>query len=624
MKPIRLQLIIEIIITSSLVILSTSQSTFAQTSSSASGAPAPLKLQLEPCGNPKLEESARCGKYEVFEDRAGRTGRKIALNVMLLPATGAKAAHDPLFFIAGGPGQSAIAVAIEGGKRFFEDVRRERDIVIVDQRGTGGSHPLNCILNNGPNDLRSYFWEELFPAERLRACRAELEKDANLALYTTPIAMDDLDEVRAALGYERINVYGGSYGSNAAFVYLRQHPDHVRAVVVSGVAPVDYKLPLPWAKGVQHAMDRLFDDCTADEPCRKSFPKVREDFAAVLARLDKGPVSFELPNPATRQMQAVKLSRTSFNEQLRSLLYRPDYASALPLLIHEAAQGNFEIFGATMLEYARAIRGPANQLAFGMHLSVTCAEHVPFISEADITRETAGTFYGDQRIRAQIKACEGWPRGKVGPEFINPVKSDTPVLLISGDLDPVAPAWLAAAATRYLPNSRQIIAHNGSHFSGSDCVDGLVARFIAQGSTGGLDASCVEQIKRPPFLTEEMARRIAGEGPKLDTTRGLEEWNGILDAGAAKLRLMLRVAKNADGAWSGELISIDQGNLNLPVEEIKYQNTLMSFEVKVVGGTFEGTVTSDGAEIRGNWKQGDRTMPLEFKRVAKPASSTSR
>src|SRR5712692_9088698 len=376
MKSIK-SLHIELVIICSLLILGVHQSALAQTHSSASGATPPLKLQLEPCRTPNLDESARCGNYEVFEDRAAKAGRRIALKVMVLPATGPKAAPDPVFFLAGGPGQSAVAVATAAGNKFMAEVRRERDIVLVDQRGTGGSHPLNCVLNNGPNDLRSYFFEEIFPAERLRVCRAELEKDANLALYTTPIAMDDLDEVRAALGYGRINLYGGSYGSNAAFVYLRQHPDRVRSMVVIGVAPVDYKLPLAWARGVQHAMERLFDDCAADEGCRKSVPKLREDFAAVLAQLDKGPVSFELPNPATQRMQTVRLSRASFNEHLRGLLYSPEYASVLPLLINAAAQGEFQLFGAAVLEFARTFRGLANQLATGMSLSVICAEHVP-------------------------------------------------------------------------------------------------------------------------------------------------------------------------------------------------------------------------------------------------------
>jgi pimeloyl-ACP methyl ester carboxylesterase len=431
--------------------------------------------------------------------------------------------------------------------------------------------------------------------------------------------MDDLDEVRAALGYERINIYGGSYGSNAAFVYLRQHPGRVRSLVLVGVAPVDYKMPLAWSRGVQHAMDRLFDDCAAEESCRKSFPKLREDFAEVLAKLDKAPVSFELPNPATKQMETVKLTRAAFNEHLRSLLYSPDFASALPLLIHAAAQGEFQPLGGTILEFSRTFSGPANKLAVGMSLSVICAEHLPFITQAEIAREAAGSFYGDLRVRAQIKACEQWPRGKVGPGFVTPIRSDAPVLLISGDLDPVAPQWLAAQAARYLPNSRHVIARNASHVSSSGCIDGLVAKFIAQGSAAGLDASCVEQIKRPPFLTEDMVRQIAGQGSKLDTSRGLEEWNGTLDAGDVKLRLVLRMAKNADGVWSGELISVDQGNVTLPIEAIKYQNAMMSFEVRVVGGSFEGTVKSDGTEISGQWKQGGGSAPLVFKRAVKPS-----
>src|SRR5262249_30638421 len=340
----------------------------------------------------------------------------------VLPATGPNVAPDPVFFIAGGPGQSAVAVATTAGPRFGAELRGQRDIVLVDQRGTGDSHPLKCSINNGPNDLHSYFWQELFAADLLRACREELEKDANLSLYTTSNAMDDLDEVRAALGYDKINLHGGSYGTNAAMVYMRRHPDRVRAVVLSGVAPVDYKFPLVWAKGSQHAMDRLFDDCAADEQCRKAFPKLREEFASVVAKLRQGPVSFDLRHPVTGQTQTVSLSQAAFNEHLRSLLYSPDVQPYLPLVIHYAAEGEFQPFGDLVVQYARALSSPALQIALGVHLSVTCSEHVPFITEAEIARESAGSFYGDLRVRAQKKACENWPRANIEPSFIKPVE----------------------------------------------------------------------------------------------------------------------------------------------------------------------------------------------------------
>ena len=221
------------------------------------------RVALKPCDNPTLTSDALCGTHEVFEDRVAR-GRKIALNILLLPATNAKAAPDPLFYFAGGPGGAATTYA---GEKFMNGLRRNRDVVLVDQRGTGRSNPLNCPPAGSKQDMRGYFGE-VWAVERVRACRMELEKIADLKLYTSSIAMDDVDEVRSALGYERIDLYGGSYGSTAALVYLRQHPQHVRAVAIFGVAPPSAKLPLSFAKGVQDSMNRLFADCAANADCR--------------------------------------------------------------------------------------------------------------------------------------------------------------------------------------------------------------------------------------------------------------------------------------------------------------------------------------------------------------------
>jgi pimeloyl-ACP methyl ester carboxylesterase len=455
------------------------------------------RVKLEPCNLPELPQESLCGKYEVFEDRAARSGRKVALNILLMPASDAKTATDPLFFLAGGPGQGAATLAAANGD-FLPLIRRDREIVFVDQRGTGASNPLDCNLRGDRNDMHSYFNEQ-YTADAVRACRAELEKVANLALYTTPIAMDDLDEVRGALGYDRINLYGGSYGTNAALVYLRQHPERVRSVVLKGVAPTDYKLPLAFGKGVQHAVDRLLDDCAADATCHKTFPKLKEEFLSLLARLDKTPASFEAVNPLTGQTQQLKMSRANFMENLRVMLYVPELTSLLPLIIHSAYENDYVPFAT----YAFVLmRGIDTQIARGMQLSVLCSEHIPFITDADITRETKGTYYGDEHVADYRRACALWPSVKAPASFLEPVKSNVPVLLVSGDVDPVTPPSYGAAAARSLPNSRQIVIHNGTHLTASDCIDNLVAQFISKGTTTGLDTSCADAIKRPPFSFE--------------------------------------------------------------------------------------------------------------------------
>lgn len=454
------------------------------------------RVKLEPCGFSSVTKDAGCAKYEVFEDRFAKTGRKIALNIVILPALSAKPAPDPVFVLAGGPGQGAASVVKAAGDYLIK-LRRERDIVFIDQRGTGASNPLNCNFVANKDEMRGYFVDGM-TIENLRECRAQLEKLANLELYTTPIAVDDFDEVRGALGYDKINLHGGSYGTFSGLVYIRQHGDKVRTAMLEGVSPVDAKIYLPFAKGVEHSLERMFADCAADKECNASFPNLRTEFKELAGKLEKQAAAFEATNPLTGKRESIAMSRASFAEQIRTMLYIPIYWRWLPLLIHEANKNNFGPFAT--IAYAN-VRGIGDQIARGMQLSVVCAEDIPFMSEEEIKRETSGTFYGDYRVRTIIKACEQWPKGKVARSFSEPVKSDVPILMTTGDLDPVAPPELAASAARFLPNSRHITIPNTGHYFRFECIDDLSVSFLSKGSAKGLDDSCVKKIDRPPFIT---------------------------------------------------------------------------------------------------------------------------
>jgi pimeloyl-ACP methyl ester carboxylesterase len=460
------------------------------------------RVVLQACAKQSWK-NALCGRYEVFENRATKTGRKIALNVVLLPALAEKPAPDPIFYFAGGPGGAASSYV---NAPFMTRLRQRRDVVMVDQRGTGESNPLQCNVHGDANDMSGYFGET-FPDEKIRACRAELEKIAELKLYTTPIAMADLDEVRGAMGYDKINVNGGSYGSTAALAYLRLYPQHVRVAAVSGVAPVDYKMALSFARGVEHALDRLFSDCATDAQCNAAYPNLRQEFAEVVARLTKAPATFEAINPFNQQKQQITMTREGFMEHLRATLYFPEVMNYLPLLIHDMAGGNYSRFASVSFQVFRQIEG---QIARGMHLSVVCSESVPVITEDEIKRETAGTFYGDARVRAYQRACGLWQRGDVPANFRETRKLDVPVLMISGDFDPVTPPWVGAAALAQYAQGRQIVVHNGTHAS-YECTDRLMAEFIDRGTWQGFDTSCVDQVRRLPFYAPPPT---AGATPK--------------------------------------------------------------------------------------------------------------
>jgi len=452
---------------------------------------------LHPCHVQNIDDEVRCGKYEVFEDRAARTGRRISLNIVVIPALSATPARDPVFWLHGGPGAPATQTAPAAGKSgFLGKLREDRDLIFVDQRGTGESNPLNCDLGDNPANLQQFFGG-LFPVDKVRQCREKLEKIANLALYTTPIAMDDLDEVRAALGYDQINVVAASYGTIAALVYMRQHQDHLRAVFLAGVANTNIRQPLPFASGAQHAMDLLYEDCAADKDCNAAFPNLREEFTAVLARFDHGPVAAKLFNLTTKQEQSANITRGNFVERLRLLLYTTTFARFVPLIIHKAFGGDYLPFESLAVAY-----NPGSILARGMYLTVTCSEGVPFITQQDIITQTTGTFVGDYRVRSHIAACKEWPRGNVPRSFIDPVKSSVPVLMISGELDASTPPWLGKEALRTLPNGRQVGIRYYGHQVDSPCIWNLLPDFIAKGSAKELNTTCTNEIRRPPFATE--------------------------------------------------------------------------------------------------------------------------
>jgi pimeloyl-ACP methyl ester carboxylesterase len=435
---------------------------------------------------------------EVYENRATKTGRKISLNIVIYPATGDKREPDPVFYFAGGPGSAATEDA-RGSLSGFKKIREHRDLVFVDQRGTGGSHPLDCNLFN-PADPQSYLGY-FFPLEEVRKCRAELEPKADLKLYTTTIAMDDIDEVRAALGYERINLFGGSYGTRAALTYLKRYPQRVRTATLQGVAPTDQYMPSDFPVANERALEGVLAECAADEACNKAFPNLKDETKSVLAQLIKGPVEVEVEKPESKERVKVKLTRDLAAEAIRYMLYNPAPASRVPVILHLAAQGNFEPLAGQALFYRTVLVGTGSN---GMYLSVTCAEDLPWIKPGDGERMAANTFLGDYRLRQQREACALWLRADLERGYSSPVRVDVPVLILTGEWDPVTPPSNGDRVAKHLPNSLHVVVPHGAHglggLEGGDCVLDLMTEFVARGTTRGIDVSCLKSIRRKGFV----------------------------------------------------------------------------------------------------------------------------
>jgi len=468
----------------------------------------PSRSKLQPCKIPAgdgNEAAAFCGTYPVWENRAAKSGRKISLKVVVMPALSQAPKPDPIFFFAGGPGQAASTIA---GGFAGDPLLDDRDVVFVDQRGTGEPDKLRCELGGKQDDLQSYLGE-MFPLDAIRQCRQELDKNADLTLYTTDIAMDDMDEIRSWLGYGKINLLGGSYGTRAAQVYLRRHPESVRSVVLSGVAPMDEPLSLSHAANGQRSLDLLLGWCEKDPACHGKFPQIRAEFKAVMDRLDQGPVTVEIKHPGTGKPVQVKLAKNVIADGLRWALYGADTGSELPLMIHQAASGDFGPLGeASVLSRLGAIRG----ITQGVLFSVTCAEDIPYIDPAELPARTAGSFLGDYRVRQQMGACSVWPHGQPAKGHREAVHSDLPVLLVSGERDPVTPPEFAVRAARFLTHSVHVVIPWGSHGGDDPCSLKIQREFIAKGSGEGLDTSCVSKIKMTPFILKapEATKEQAG------------------------------------------------------------------------------------------------------------------
>jgi pimeloyl-ACP methyl ester carboxylesterase len=438
-------------------------------------------------------KGTRCGIVVVPENRTHSDGKTIGLNVMVLVATGGPRQNDAIFEIAGGPGQPTADANGLDFSTIAGTAHASRDIVLVDQRGTGGSRPLQCDLYPGSGPAR-YFAPE-WPTDIYEKCGERLGSIADLSQYSTDNAADDLDDVRVALGYDRVDLLGGSYGTSVALVYMRRHAAHVRSAVLDAVVALDERIPLPYAKAAQHSLDALFDDCAADAVCHGAVPNIRSEFASVLAQLAKGPVNAQVTDPQTAAKTAVQIDLPMWVSAVRDGLYDTGGASGLLKMIHAAARGDF----GSSADFIANVRGGLSQLYSGMAMSIACPEDVDNIDPESIAGATRGSFFSDYRVRQEIAACEVWPHRDVDPSFFALVRSNAPVLMLTGALDPATPPDVAARAQRYLPHAVNVIFPHQGHASNTPCGQKLVSAFITAADARGLDTSCAAQEQRPPF-----------------------------------------------------------------------------------------------------------------------------
>jgi len=479
----------------------------AWASGPAAGASPALKpLALENCRLRGVEHEALCGRLLRPLDPARPQGAQIEVHVAVLPALARNKRADPVFLLAGGPGQSAIALAATT-ERWMARLRNRRDLVLVDQRGVGRSAPLVC--DDAP--ATSPLGPRLEPSAALREvarCRQALQRlpHGDLRQYTTTLAMHDLDAVRAALGAERINVVGASYGTRAALEYARLYPQRVRRLVLDGVAPPDMVLPESLSPDAQAAFDGTLDACEADAGCRSRHPQLRARWRAWVATL---PRTVSAVHPLTGATESLKLTPELMASQLRLPLYVPALAAALPAAMDRATRGDVGPLLALNLGLAGRRE---TQLALGMHLSVVCAEDAPRLAARGAP---AGPDLGSAMADFYARACAEWPRGSVPAAFYEVPPLAAPALLLSGGADPVTPPRHGERMARALgPQARHAVVPQAGHgLMGLPCLRDALFRFVdaeSDAAAAQVDIGCARALPRPPaFVPLDLAPAVA-------------------------------------------------------------------------------------------------------------------
>lgn len=458
------------------------------------------QLQFSPCtlsaARGVQTASGLCATLEVAENRQADGGGRLALSLVWIPAEDPQAPADPLLLLAGGPGQSAQQAYFHL-QPALDRLRRSRHLLLLDQRGTGRSHPLHCDLDAAYTDVD-------LPPERLRElvrdCAQRLSAQAALAHYTTVDAVADLEALRQALATDgqapTFNLIGGSYGTRVGLDYLRRYPQGVRSLILDGVVPPTLALGNDHAINLQQAVDRVFAACRDDAACHRRFGDPQATLQTLRQQLQQEPLRVSLPHPVTHQPLQETLSDTLLAVVLRFYAYAPEFVRLTPFLIDEALQGRPQALLAQWLMLRDSLE---NEMAYGMQLSVICSEDADLLQPRE---ENEGSLLGNDFVELTRLQCEEWPHKPRPADFHDPVISEVPTLLLSGEWDPVTPPAYGEAVAQTLSRSRHLVARGQGHIVLSrGCTARLAARFLDTLDPAALDASCLDVLAAPSFAT---------------------------------------------------------------------------------------------------------------------------
>jgi pimeloyl-ACP methyl ester carboxylesterase len=446
-------------------------------------------LEIDDCSRPGVERTLRCGTLTVPEDSANPGGRTIPLEFVVLPARDGSRRSDAVLYLVGGPGLGATE-SVSFLAANIGAIQETRDIILVDQRGSGESNPLQCAMS--PEETLEALFAARFRGPTLTRCLATLEADPRF--YRSIEIADDLDAVRSALGYERLHLVGVSYGSRLALVYLRRHPDHVRTISLRGVASPAGDLLTDIGTASEQTMKRLLRRCSEDHACRAEFGDLERSLRRALSRLENDPKRLEVAGLDDTAIR-LRLSPELFAGVIRFSLYSRRSARVIPALINDADHDRWDTMRSSLSGILRS--GLASSISFGSYLAIVCAEDVPFVDQSSTIHERDRIFFTQAVLEDLRAACRAWPHQPVDLDFKRPVDSSVPALLMSGSEDPATSADSAREIAEHLADHRHLVTPGLAHMpTWTACFTKNLVRFIESGSTTAVDDSCADD---PPL-----------------------------------------------------------------------------------------------------------------------------
>jgi pimeloyl-ACP methyl ester carboxylesterase len=447
--------------------------------------------------------SPQCGYLVVPENRRRPGSSMIRLHVAVFASTNSSPAPDPVIHLGGGPGSPTT-----DWTEYLSDVgildgfTRSRDYILFDQRGTGNSLPrLNCPERDDMTVtlLTQQFDLETSSSMALDAyarCRDRLRGEGiDLSAYNSAASAADINDLRLALGYDKINLYGVSYGTRLALTAMRDTPDTIRAVILDSPYPPQVNLYTTWARYAQRAFDVLFDGCAADPACNAAYPDLRSVFYQLAAQLEASPVAVDAYNTQF----TVLVDSDVLIDVLFGGLYRMDTIPSMPALIVETSQGNYSRLSRRLsLFFDRG--GSA-----GMTNSVECNEEVPFGTVEDmladnLTVQPLVRDHFNNDLRVYFSMCDAWEAGRADPVENHLVVSDIPTLLLTGEYDPITPPEWASLTAETLGNSTVYQFPGWGHWIMRSGSCGLkIGLDFMDTPTAPIDASCIASMGPPAF-----------------------------------------------------------------------------------------------------------------------------